>query len=58
MTTTEHLQSIQWMISHYTDLANTVWETYPNLDEAYFMYDHYMVYVKAYEQMRERLFNP
>jgi len=57
MTTSEQLQPIQWMINHYTDLANTVWETYPNLDEAYLMYDHYMVYVLMYERARDRVFN-
>ena len=57
MNTAEQLRSIQWMIKHYTDLANCVWDIYPNIDDAYLMYDHYMVYVIYYHRKRDELFD-
>lgn len=47
--TSKKVGSLMWIIGHYKWCASRVWNQYPDLADAYFMYDHYMQQAKKYE---------
>lgn len=56
MNTHEEIKAIIWMMRHYQVLADSAWETYPDLSAAYLMYDHYLLYVKYYQDRLDAIF--
>lgn len=56
MSVHDEVKACCWMISHYSNLANSVWETYPSIVDAYLVYDHYMIYVKKYQDRLDDIF--
>lgn len=51
----EQKKGCRWMIRHYMDLANSCFNIYPDITDAYLVYDHYMVNVLYYERKYDEL---
>ena len=45
------INSLIWMYRHYENLAKSAWHIYPDMVDAYFMYDYYMEMAEDYEQL-------
>lgn len=50
------IKSLTWLIRHYQALADSTWETYPDLADDYLCYDHYLIHEKYYQDRLYAIF--
>ena len=49
-TLSEQKRACLWMIKHYYKLSLEVWDLYPDIADAYLVYDHYIMAVNIWEK--------